>query len=58
MPPRRPRNSELLERLKRELLELESLKLLAPDDLPIVTAKRELRDRIAALEKQPDQEDN
>lgn len=52
MTPQRRRDSELLKRLKRELQELENLKLLAPSDLSIMTARRELRDRIAALEKE------
>ena len=46
-----PLKLELLDAMKDCLRDLESVKLLSPDDLDIIAQKRTLREKIAQLEK-------
>jgi hypothetical protein len=43
--------AELLHALKRNLRDLEGIRLISPDDLDIINEKRILRQQIAELEK-------
>ena len=43
---------DLLEAMKASLRDLDNLKLLSPDDLEILDLRRNLREQIAALERQ------
>jgi hypothetical protein len=45
--------ADLLQAMKDSLRDLENLKLLSPADLEIVDLRRSLKERIAALERQP-----
>ena len=42
---------DLLEAMKASLRELNSLKLLSPDDLEILDLRRNLKEQIAAMER-------
>ena len=50
-----PEPADDLQALKRQLSELESLRLLYPDDLEILAAKRALRGKIREMENEPAQ---
>jgi hypothetical protein len=43
--------AELLDALKRNLRDLEGVRLISPDDLDIINEKRILRQQIVELEK-------
>lgn len=47
---------DLLQAMKASLHDLENLKLLSPDDLEILNLRHSLQNRIAALERQLDQQ--
>ena len=48
-------NPNSLEVLKQSLRDLEALKLIGPSDLDILDMRRDLKQRIAALEAQQEQ---
>jgi len=47
--------ADLLEAMRESLRDLENLKLLSPDDLDILDLRRNLKERIAVLERQQSQ---
>jgi hypothetical protein len=50
--------ADLLAALKQSLHDLENVKLLSPDDLDIVELRRDLKEKIAAIEAQQRQSRN
>jgi hypothetical protein len=44
--------ADLLQALKQSLHDLDNVKLLSPDDLDILDLRRNLREQIAAIERQ------
>jgi len=48
--------ADLLDALKQSLRDLENLKLLSPNDLAVLDLRRSLKDQVAALEKELDQQ--
>jgi hypothetical protein len=48
--------ADLLEAMRECLRNLENLKLLSPDDLDILDLRRDLKEKIAVLERQQSQQ--
>jgi hypothetical protein len=47
--------ADLLEAMRDSLINLETLELLSPDDLDILDLRRDLKEKIAVLERQQSQ---